>query len=77
MVLDLNSNTGQITITATNQLIINAPTTTINGLLNVTGRVTAGYGTADQVGVQTHTHNQAADSHGDAEAATNPPNPGT
>jgi hypothetical protein len=60
---------GKITITAT--------TVKINGELQVTGKVTAGFGTGDSVTVQQHTHNQANDSHGDSEQPTNPPNAGT
>lgn len=47
------------------------------GEFTATGAVIAGYGTGDQVGLQTHTHNQPADSAGDTEAATNAPNAGT
>jgi phage gp45-like len=50
---------------------------TVTGDLHVTGAVIAGYGGADQVGVQTHVHKQAADGHGDAEADTNAPEAGT
>ncbi len=52
-------------------------TWTHTGAFTATGAITAGFGGADQVGLQTHTHNQPADSHGDTEAATNAPNPGT
>jgi len=47
------------------------------GNLTAVGGVIAGYGGADQVGLQTHTHNQGNDSHGDAEVPTNAPNAGT
>ena len=47
------------------------------GNFQATGEVYRGYGTGDQVGLGTHTHNQPPDSHGDTEAATNAPNAGT
>lgn len=52
-------------------------TATLKGDLHVTGAVIAGFGGGDQVGVQTHTHMQPVDSHGDTEAPTNPPTAGT
>lgn len=45
--------------------------------LRVTGSITAGYGGAGQVGLQTHTHDQPNDDHGDIEQSTNAPNAGT
>jgi phage gp45-like len=51
--------------------------TTVNGDLHVTGAVIAGYGGADQVGVQTHKHAQGNDSHGDIQIPTNAPTAGT
>ena len=60
--IDLHNN-GNITIS--------------NGNLHVTGAVIAGYGTGDQVGLQSHVHTQPADSHGDAEAPTAAPTAGT
>ena len=45
--------------------------------LRCTGKVFAGYGTADQVGLQTHKHPQKPDSHGDIEQDTDPATPGT
>ena len=56
---------------------ITGATWIVTGDLHVTGAVIAGYGGADQVGMQTHTHHQPADSHGDTEAATNAPTAGT
>lgn len=48
-----------------------------NGEFTATGAIIAGYGGGDQVGLQTHTHNQPADSAGDTEQPTNAPNAGT
>lgn len=50
---------------------------TVTGNLHVTGAIIAGYGSAGQVGLQTHTHSQGADSHGDSEVETNAPTAGT
>jgi hypothetical protein len=50
---------------------------TLLGDLHVTGEVIAGFSGPDQVGLQTHTHDQGVDGHGDAEVPTNSPNPGT
>lgn len=50
---------------------------TVHGDLHVTGAIIAGFGGADQVGLQTHKHNQGADSHSDAEVPTDAPTPGT
>lgn len=47
------------------------------GDFNATGAVIAGFGTGDQVGLQTHTHQQGNDSAGDAEVPTNAPTGGT
>lgn len=47
------------------------------GDLKTSGNIIAGFGTGDQVGLQTHTHHQPNDSHGDTEAATNAPTAGT
>ncbi len=47
------------------------------GNFTATGSILAGYGGADQVGLQTHTHNQAPDSAGDTEQPTDAPNAGT
>ena len=43
---------------------------TYTGALQVTGEVVAKFGTANSVGLTTHTHSQPADSHGDIEAQT-------
>ena len=50
---------------------------TVSGELRVTGAITAGYGTGDQIGVQTHVHTQGNDGHGDSEVPTNAPTPGS
>ncbi len=50
---------------------------TVTGNLHVTGQVIAGYGGADQVGLQTHTHSQAPDSGGNTEADVSAPIAGT
>lgn len=49
----------------------------VHGNLLVDGSVTAGYGSGDQVGLQTHTHPQGPDSHGDSEQETGAPGAGT
>lgn len=50
---------------------------TIESDLHVTGAIIAGYGGGDQVGLQTHTHSQPPDSHGDTEVETNSATAGT
>lgn len=45
--------------------------------IKTTGGVVAGFGTGDQVGLQTHTHTQGPDSHGDTEAPTAAPTAGS
>lgn len=52
-------------------------TATLLGDLHVTGAVIAGFGGGDQVGLQTHLHEQGDDSNGDTEVATEPPTAGT
>lgn len=56
---------------------ITGATWKLAGDLHVTGAVIAGYGGAGQVGLQTHTHDQGNDGHGDTEVATDPPNAGS
>lgn len=51
--------------------------TTYPGDLKIAGNVISGFGTGDQVGLQTHTHTQPNDSHGDAEQPTSAPSAGT
>jgi len=50
---------------------------TIESDLHVTGAVIAGFGGADQVGLQTHTHPQPPDSHSDTEFPTYAPTAGS
>jgi hypothetical protein len=69
--LVVNGAGGQVTINAPNGITINAP------FVNVSGAIVGGYGGADQVGLQTHTHTQGSDSHGDSEKPTNAPTAGT
>lgn len=47
------------------------------GDFHATGAVVAGSGGGDQVGLQTHTHKQGNDSHGDTEVPTDAPTGGT
>jgi phage gp45-like len=56
---------------------IDCPLVELTGDLHVQGAIIAGYGGGDQVGLQTHIHTQGGDSHGDSEAPTAPPEPGT
>jgi hypothetical protein len=49
----------------------------VSGNLHVTQAIIAGFGGADQVGVQTHTHAQPVDSHGDTEQETIKPTAGS
>ena len=77
------SNDGSVQITAVAPITSSAPMWThtgpvkIVGDLDVTGHVIAGSGMGDQVGLQTHTHNQGEDGHGDSEQPTDAPNAGT
>lgn len=48
-----------------------------DGTFDATGEITAKSGTAASVTVTGHTHDQPADTHGDTEATTDPPNGGT
>lgn len=66
-----------IQVVAGTELRITAPLVTISGNLHVAGAVIAGFGGADSVGLQSHTHQQGVDGHGDAEAPTNAPTAGT
>lgn len=47
------------------------------GDIHTSGAVIAGFGGGDQVGLQTHSHSQPQDSHGDIEHNTNPPTAGS
>lgn len=68
---------GVITIHSPTKVRIEAPLVEATGDLHVTGAITAGYGGGDQIGLQSHTHTQGNDSHGDTEAPTSAPTPGT
>ena len=50
---------------------------TYAGDIKTAGNVVAGSGTADSVGLKTHTHTQPNDSHGDVEGPTSAPTAGT
>ncbi len=50
---------------------------TYAGDLKTSGNVIAGFGGGDQVGLQTHSHAQGNDGHGDYEQPTNAPTAGT
>src|SRR5581483_5197274 len=47
------------------------------GNIHTSGAIVAGFGTGGQVGLQTHSHAQPNDSHGDTEAPTAAPTGGT
>jgi len=51
--------------------------TLYTGNIHTAGAMIAGYGTGGQVGLQTHTHTQPDDSHGDVEGPTAAPTGGT
>lgn len=90
-IVDLNGNmigmgsggitlTGNVTVTGTltvDQLEIGENGLNVTGDVHATGTMVAGFGGADQVGLQTHTHTQGIDSHGDTEAPTAAPTAGT
>lgn len=59
------------------KISLTAPIIEVHGELRGFGAIIAGFGGGDQIGVQTHTHTQGVDGHGDAEAPTAPPTPGT
>lgn len=74
------TNNGQVALQdqhGSSLVFDNAGHAVLTGDLRVTGAIIAGYGGADQVGLQTHTHTQAADSHGDTEQPTAAPTAGT
>jgi phage gp45-like len=66
-----------ISVTCGTKVHIDCPLVEMTGDLHVTGEVVRGWGTGDQVTLGRHTHTQGGDSHGDSEAPTNPPTPGT
>jgi len=53
------------------------PGGTYTGAIQTSGNVIAGFGTGDQVGLQTHTHKQGVDSRGDTEQDVLAPTAGT
>lgn len=55
---------------------VTTPLFKVKGSMEITGLVT-GNTSSTGVGLTTHTHAQPNDSHGDVEAETNPPTPGT
>ena len=63
-----------VTVNSASLMTINCPLVKINGNLQITGTVTGGFGTADQVGLSTHRHGVAGVP---AAAQTVPPTPGT
>lgn len=67
----------EVDITCDTLTHITAPTVLVTGDLHVTGAIIAGFGGGDQVGMQSHSHPQGSDSHGDSEEPTGPPIPGT
>jgi phage gp45-like len=71
------ANGGNIEITCPGSITITCPLVKLTGDLHVTGEIVRGFGTGDQVTLGQHSHTQGGDSHGDSEAPTNPPTPGT
>jgi hypothetical protein len=69
----INAKSPVVNVTGSTTVNITSPVTTVYGELRVTGPITAGYGTGDQVGVQTHNHSQGNDSRGDTEQNTSAP----
>lgn len=57
--------------------ILNEAGGTYAGDIKTAGNVVAGFGSGDSVGLQTHTHTQPPDGHGDAEQPTAAPTGGT
>lgn len=51
-----SDGSGNLTVTGMNAINLTATTTTIHGDLHATGAIIAGYGGADQIGLQTHVH---------------------
>lgn len=74
--VELDATGQKVNVVAPGNLTITAPTVTINGLLNVTGEITAKHG-GNSVTVSEHQHPQGPDSHGDTEQDTGAPVPGT
>ena len=61
----------KITLTNNSKII------SVDGELQCSGEVYSNYGSANQNGLSSHYHSQPNDSHGDTEADTSPPIPGT
>lgn len=68
---------GNIVITCSTKIQINAPLVEITGDLHVDGEVIRGYRTSDSVTLGQHTHGQGPDSRGDGEEETHAPTAGT
>jgi phage gp45-like len=75
-IISLKRN-GNIVITCSTKIQINAPLVEISGDLRVDGEIIRGYGTGHQVSLGQHTHTQGPDSGGDGEEPTNAPTSGT
>jgi uncharacterized protein involved in type VI secretion and phage assembly len=74
------TNDGQVLVQdahGTKLHFTNDGTVVVEGNLAVTGSIVGGHGTGGSVNLQTHTHAQPNDSHGDTEHETNSPTPGT
>ena len=59
------------------KITLEAPLIDVIGPMHGSSAIIAGYGGADQVGLQTHVHTQGNDGHGDSEVPTNAPTAGT
>jgi hypothetical protein len=70
-------STDGVEVLSPSRVRVVAPLIELDGDVRATGYVIAGYGGANQVGLQTHTHTQGNDSHGDSEQPTNAPTPGS
>lgn len=75
--IDIDGNGGTVVVTSPTQVTVNSPMTLMKGDLHVNGAISAGVGTGDQIGLQTHRHTQPADSKGDTERITDPPSSNT
>lgn len=74
-IVELDKTGGIVYIKATTKIVLDAPLVQCTGEITATGDVTTNVGPGF-VTLLNHVHDQAPDSHGDAEAATNPPTPG-
>lgn len=68
---------GSTSVNSVGDVTITAPTVAVVGDITATGSITAGQGTGDRVGLQTHLHEQGNDSNGDTEEPTMAPTPNT